>query len=1050
MFERLLDGPSYKRDLVASVDRSRSTVDRAVRELEAAGLVERADGGYVATVAGQLAAEEYRTATDSLATVEAAVAALEPLPYDARLSGELLADATVELAGRDADASALADRFLDHLASADSAQVVVAGSASEAFTAEVVAAAGSTALLPPDADAGREGRAATASPPFSLLRTPTTVLVLVHADDGHPHALVAATGDAALAWAGERLAELDPGQSSVAAPGRSAAKGARRLAREGFERLGDDQFDPSRARDLVLALRTGHEFADVAAGHALARERPADGRARDAERERLDDCLLARLTDGRDVALVGPPGSGKSTVCRQVAHRWHESDRGTVWYRRSGRGRPFTATGELVAAAEREPGHTLVVVEDVARSGRGVFEAMRTLQDDPTVSVLVDARTAEWGDPPGEPLSPAVRTYRDEAVEVVRMPPLDRRERERFVAHVATDLDRSAEELAAAVRAVAPEGRDAVGSAPSAVLAFLHCLAMAAGAGGDAPSALQTDAEATLARLRDRDEATYDLGVLVNLLNAAGLAVEPASLYALVAPPAGHEPATIDDAVEALHGEVLFGASPLDCLLPHEEWSVAVLDALVESEPEPAAQRRVGRILSAFWSLADEPASREAVRDALGAEAAVLDHISADPTGWADEIADQLFALVERRPGLLPLFGESEHSALHLPAACSPAAVVRCLERRCEARFDRGDYEVLNREAAALYDRAGDLADPDRTRFRSAAYRHRAWAAIRTSSYEEGDRYAAWALALAERIGDDHWAHKALGARGVAAWLAGDLDEAERHLRAAEERADPEGDPAGAASIQNNLGIVHYGRGDFDAALERFERSRALRERAGVRLPLVDSLINLGVIERDRGQPDAAIERFESAVGLARDTGGRDFLAHALRALGNTLADCGRPAEATERLEEALDLARDAGNRENVAHCLRGLGVAARERGDLEDAEAYLTQSRETAAAVDADRALALALRELGTLARERDDPELALDLLDEALATFDPDTHNAETARAHRERGEALLALGDEAAARDAFATARQQYQALGAERRVAECEGRMAAAAD
>jgi tetratricopeptide (TPR) repeat protein len=1089
VFEQLLDGPMYKRDLVAAVDRSRSTVDRAVRELDDAGLVERVDGGYVATVAGQLAAEEYRTATDSMAAVEGAMAALEPLPHDAPVSGALLADATISTADRDTDAAALADRFVDHCSRADEPRVAIAGAADEAFVEAVRTATDGSVLLPSADDGNPDGRAATSPPPFSLLRTPSRVTVLVHTDGGRPHALIEATSDVALAWGSDRLVELDPDRSTrvsgtgedgdAAAVGPSPASaetgtagastagaataGTARLASEGFERLDAAAFDAA-ATDPLTALRTGHGFADVAAGHALPREIPAEGGDADAgsresgppdagsegERERLDKTLLARLTEGRDVALVGPPGSGKSTVCRQVAHRWYEADRGSVWYRQSGQGRSFTATGELVAAAQSEPGHTLIVVEDAVRAGGAVFETMRALQSDPTVSVLVDARTEEWGDPPGEPLPPAVRAYRDESVEVVRMPPLDRRERERFVTHVAAGLDRSAAELAAAVRAVAPEDRDAVDSAPSAVLAFLHCLAMAAGAGGDAPSALQADAEATLARLRDQDEATYDLGVLVNLLNAAGLAVEPASLYTLVAPPADHDPAAIDAAVEALHGQVLFGASPLDCLLPHEEWSVAFLDALVEAEPEPAAQRRVGRLLSTVWSLADEPASREAVRDALGAEAAVLDRIADDPTGWADETADQLFALVERRPGLLPLFGESEHSALHLPAACSPKAVVRCLDRRCEARFDRGDYEVQNREAAALYDRACDLADPDRTRFRSAAYRHRAWAAIRTGSYDAGDRYAAWALALAERIDDDHWAHKALGARGVAAWLAGDLDEAERHLRAAEKRADPEGDPAGAASVQNNLGIVHYGRGDFDAALERFERSRSLRERAGVRLPLVDSLINLGVIERDRGQPEAAIERFESAVDLARDAGGRDFLAHALRALGNTLADCGRPDEATERLEEALDLARDAGNRENVAHCLRGLGVAARERGDLDDAEAHLTESRETAAAVEADRALALALRELGTLARDRGNPERALEYLDEALATFDPDTRNVETARAHRERGEALLALGNDEAAREAFATAREQYRSLGAESRVAECEGRMAAAAD
>ncbi len=1057
MFEQLLGEPLYKRDLVAAVDRSRSTVDRAVRELEDAGLVERVDGGYVATVAGRLAAEEYRAATASLAAVEGAIAALAPLPHDVSVSSALLTGAAITTADGDVDAATLADRFVERCSRADQARVAIAGTADGAFAEAVRSGTDGPVLLPPELGI-QDAVTATNTPPISLLRTPVAVVAAVHADDGGVHALVETTDEDALTWATAWLDAYDPEHhTSGTVDGRMGHPDAAEqrhpggplpggLASAGFERLDDGAFDPARARDRVTALRTGNGFAEVAAGHALPRERPADG---DGERERLDDELLSRLQGGRHVALVGAPGSGKSTVCRQVAHRWHESGRGAVWYRQRSRGRPFEAADALTAAATHEPGHTLVVVEDAVRAGAAVFEAMRRLRDDPTVSVLVDARTEEWGDPPGEPLAPATRSYRDEAVEVVRMPALDERERERFIAHVAADLDRPVADLAADVRAVAPEdGTEA--DPPSSVLAFLHCLATVAGTGEDVQSALQADAEATLAELRDHGDVACDLGVLANLLNAAGLEVEPAYLYALVTAPAGYDPADIDAAVETLHGRVLFGGSPLEGRMPHEEWSVAFLDALVATEPEPAARRRVGRVVSAIWSLADDPAAREAVRDALGAEAAVLGRIADDPTAWADETATQLFGLAERHPGVLVLFGESDHPAFELPAVCSPGCVLRCAESRCDARYDLGDYEALHREATALYRLAGDVEEPARSRFRSAAHRHRAWAAIRTGSYEDADRYAAWALALAERVGDGRRAQKADSARGVAAWLAGDLDAAEQYLRAAEERSDPEADPAGAASVQNNLGIVHYERGEFDAALERFERSRALRERAGARVQLIDSLINLGVIERDRGRPEAAIERFETAVSLARDAGTRDFLAHALRALGNTLADCGRPAEATERLSEALDLARDAGNRENVAHCLRGLGVAARERGDLDDAEEHLTESHETAAAVETDRALALALRELGTLARERGDPERALDHLDACLETFDPGTRNAETARAHRERGEALLALGDETAARDAFATAREQYQALGATHRVAECEGRMAAVAD
>jgi tetratricopeptide (TPR) repeat protein/energy-coupling factor transporter ATP-binding protein EcfA2 len=1065
VLEPLLEGPTYKRDLVAAVDRSRSTVDRAVRELEAAGLAERVDGGYVASVAGQLAADRYREAADSLGAVEAATAALEPLPHDAAVAPALLTDATVTVAGGSESAApgedgsappTLVDRFVERVANAEGARVALADGAigGERMADRCRGAVdGGTVLLPSGEEEDGENPeyrvVAGEAPSFSLARTvdPDGVAVLVHAPDGSPHALVGTDAAAALAWADERLDGLDPAREVPDAGGGDRAPTTVALASEGFQRLDTDHFERRRPRDPVTALRTGHDLVDVAAGHSLPRERPTDG-----GRERLDGVLTARLAAGEDVALVGPAGSGKSTVCRQVACRWHDEDRGTVWYRSAGRGRAFASTGELAAALRRDPGHSLVVVEDAIRPGASaVFETMLAFRDDPTVSVLVEARAEEWSDPPAA-LRPRLETFRHESVALEPMPALDDRERERFVEHVASRIDRPAADLAAAVREADAAPDD---DGPAALLAFVHRLAAFADPGAVGESALDADAAATLERLREAGDAAYDAGVLVNLLNAAGVGVEAAYPYALVADPTAHDPAAVDDAVAALHGSVLFGDSPLSGRTVHPEWSVAFLEAMTETEPDPAARRRVGRVVSAFCSLADDEAVRESVRRALGAEAAVLDAIAADPTGWADDTVERLFSLGIHQPGLAPLFGESDRSAIDRPAACSPVAVARCADWRAQSRFERGDYDVVVREAATLYDRAGDVAGEEGVRLRVAALDHRAWAALRTGDYDDAEAFCEWALALAERLPADSEARadaerRVLSARGVAAWLDGDLDAAEDHLRAAQHRADPARDPGGAAKVQNNLGIVSYEHGEFDDALERFERSYDLRRRAGERLRLVDSLVNIGVIERDRGDRAAALERFERAVELARLAGARNYLAHALRAQGNTLAALGRADAAVGPLAEALDLVRETGNTEGVAHCHRGLGVAARVRGDLVDADDHLERAREAAAEVDADRALALALRELGTLARERGDPATALDRLDDALAAFDDGTHNAETARTHRERGEALLALGDRAAAREAFETAREQYRALGAEPLATDCGDRLDAVAD
>lgn len=85
----LVDGPVDKRSLVDALDVSRSTVDRAVRELESLGLVTRERGQFVATLAGRLvhrAVEEYRDRTGAVLRASDLLVHLDPdCGIDARL-----------------------------------------------------------------------------------------------------------------------------------------------------------------------------------------------------------------------------------------------------------------------------------------------------------------------------------------------------------------------------------------------------------------------------------------------------------------------------------------------------------------------------------------------------------------------------------------------------------------------------------------------------------------------------------------------------------------------------------------------------------------------------------------------------------------------------------------------------------------------------------------------------------------------------------------------------------------------------------------------------
>lgn len=88
-------GPISKRDLATHRDVSRSTIDRAVRELESAGLVRRAGGDVEITLPGSVALDAHIQHAARLRGVEAAYDMLATYEADLDLAPVLFEDATI-------------------------------------------------------------------------------------------------------------------------------------------------------------------------------------------------------------------------------------------------------------------------------------------------------------------------------------------------------------------------------------------------------------------------------------------------------------------------------------------------------------------------------------------------------------------------------------------------------------------------------------------------------------------------------------------------------------------------------------------------------------------------------------------------------------------------------------------------------------------------------------------------------------------------------------------------------------------------------------------
>ena len=94
LLRSLQDGPRAKQNLAATQSVSRSTVDRAVRTLEAHGFVARNDAVSL-TLRGRLALDAYDEFVGQLDALDAAGELLDVLPADATIDGALLRGADV-------------------------------------------------------------------------------------------------------------------------------------------------------------------------------------------------------------------------------------------------------------------------------------------------------------------------------------------------------------------------------------------------------------------------------------------------------------------------------------------------------------------------------------------------------------------------------------------------------------------------------------------------------------------------------------------------------------------------------------------------------------------------------------------------------------------------------------------------------------------------------------------------------------------------------------------------------------------------------------------
>ena len=1120
--ERLTEERLHKPGLVDCLDVSRSTVDRAVRRLEDAGYVRRTDEGYTATLTGRRAVESHRVHRQNIADLAASANVLAPLTPDSAVDLDVIAhsesiEATeptpyepreriaADLRGADRCRIALPALPDPKLARLLYERVVTDGCRVELLVSDSLLDRLREEFplkLPMIADRDVVTVRTGAVPEYGLVFTDgpdgPCVSVLVFGSGGALHGILRNDTEQAITWVRRRfdavVADATDVTDALSADGKDRSEHREMstpsespeltvptsstsrelpvsLESQGFVRLTPWFFANRSPRDPMMAWRTGLGLSEVQAGYAVERGADVDGQRRDLHRSVLD-----RLREGSHCAVIGPPGSGKSTLCKQVACGWYR-DGDPVYYRESGRGRAFDAVDALSTAVREAEGMPLVVVEDAVRSeANAVFDALSEFDGDAVV--LLDAREDEWHYSPVG-FDPDLAAERS-GVETVTMPPLSEGDYVRLVDQFEKVVDEPVDVPVDRLRArVRDESLSDDEAAPSEVLLLLHRLALYA----DRHEA--TTLEADVADLYDDLVAAgpiaTDVGLLANLLNAAG--IEPHESY-LRTVTAGEGAGDVEDAVDRLEGRVLFERDTGGYRRVHEEWSVAFLCHFLDAEGADAAAERTCRLLGTLLALADDPDLRERLRRACRHDATALQSIAESPADWAANVTEQVFSFVEqRRPNLTPLLGRVEGPEVAFPTAIPPETRFRCLYSRgigCkntglldraenefrrmvdsiaaddviserertelralalagvgEVATNRGDYDDAEdrmREALELYrcidDRYGQAHCLDRL----------ARIAGERGDFDRLDRYCDDAAAIADELGATRIRCRLQNSRGLAAWTRGDLEAAESYFLDSLEHGRSMDSRQDEAFALGNLGLVARERGAFDDAQRYFERALSLRRELEVRPDIALTRWNLGEVARRRGNLAAAADHLRTALDLYRDIGDEVWIARCRVVLGEIAFDRGDFDVAAGHAETAVDTLEGAEEALDRASALLLLAGVERERGEIPAAETRLETARELCDRAESYQGRIWCLTERGRIDRDRGAFDAAEERLGRALKLARENDYAYDEAIALEALGSLEMARELPEAAQSYLERAVARHRECGAERNALE----------
>ena len=737
---------------------------------------------------------------------------------------------------------------------------------------------------------------------------------------------------------------------------------------EGFVRLSPTLFDRLAPTDEA-AWRTTFSLADVHAGIPAERTGHEDGHT-------ASDELLAALRASENRMVTGQPGSGKSTLCKQVALDWYRHpETGAVLYREYGRGgRAFESVGSLADTVETAEGHTLVVVEHAPRERTNAIARFVTeYAGAANVTILLDARESELDRLADESLdnSAGQRAQKRGLLDVPRyqLPAVTVVDIERaIVAFEAATGRRVGLDAKALHDKVAGGAIDGAGA--FLLLAFYFPVGernAQTGLEGHVrdryraidPGDTQYDPGKSAPKLSNHDpDLVADIGAMVAILSTTGIGIYPELVAGLVVGDTTDGWDALDRVtpiLDSLNGWLMFespdtGGAPY---VMHELWATLYLRELAcdhadeydDSDFGDRSEPRVGRCLDALFRLCDDPTYRESLYSVVSGSA-VLGEMVANPEPVAAGIVEAVIELGRHWPALAPLLGTTASALYELPETLSDHEVCWVITNRGHAHRDRGDYDKANKEYKRRLRKARKFDDP---KGEAKSLRNLGGVASRLGYNEAARKYHQQSLKISRALGDQRGEAASLRDLGNLAKKLNEYEAAGKYHQQSLEIFRDTDDQRGEAASLGDLGNLARKLNKYEAAGKYHQQSLEMFRDIGDQRGEAACLGNLGNVARSVGEYEAARKYHQQSLKISRDLGHRSGEAKSLLNLGNVAYEVDEYDDAQDRFEAARDTFAGLGAvhheltvRENLVKLERAVDAPIRARKRCEDALARL------------------------------------------------------------------------------------------------------------